>query len=736
MHQLPIILGVGAAALVLAATGIALVTSRERKQTHRKGLAEMARMYEHHEAALRAVREGALVIGADGLLLLANEEAQRLLCLPADAEQRHVGELELDGGIVRLLTSGGAVTDEIHQTGGRLLAVNKRSMAAGAGQMGSVVTLRDTTELAAMSGRAQVMGERLKLLYDAGVRIGTTLDVVRTAQELSEVAGSWFADIVVVDLLDAVVQGRDPVGEAWQSMRRTAISGGQDGAPLQSVGELITFSPTSPQMRALNLGRAVLERDLRHAWGWQEQDPRRTHGVLDYGMHSLVTVPLKARDVVLGMANFWRAGDSHPFENEDLSFAEELTARAAVSIEKARRFARERAMAVTLQRCLLPRRVPEQDALEVAWRYLPAEAGVGGDWFDVIPLPGARVALVVGDVMGHGLHAAATMGRLRTAVDNLSALDLPVDELLGQLNDLVVRIDSEEDARGGVEGSQSDGVTGATCLYAIYDAVTGLCTVARAGHPGPAVVYPDGTVTYPDVPVSPPLGLQGYPFETAELRLPEGSRLVLFTDGLVERRDRDIDTGLDLLGEVLTGGTERSPEELCQAVIDTMLAPCPADDVALLVAGTRLVPSSRVADWAVPVDPAAVAPVRAQCAVRLREWGLDDIGFATELILSELLTNAIRYGSPPIRVRMSYYHSLTCEVSDGSSTAPHLRRATTTDEGGRGLFLVAQFAQRWGTRYTRRGKVIWTEQRLHDGVAISGQTIPDVLRGQFDDPNL
>ncbi len=585
---------------------------------------------------------------------------------------------------MRLLTSGGAVTDEIHQTGGRLLAVNKRSMAAGAGQMGSVVTLRDTTELAAMSGRAQVMGERLKLLYDAGVRIGTTLDVVRTAQELSEVAGSWFADIVVVDLLDAVVQGRDPVGEAWQSMRRTAISGGQDGAPLQSVGELITFSPTSPQMRALNLGRAVLERDLRHAWGWQEQDPRRTHGVLDYGMHSLVTVPLKARDVVLGMANFWRAGDSHPFENEDLSFAEELTARAAVSIEKARRFARERAMAVTLQRCLLPRRVPEQDALEVAWRYLPAEAGVGGDWFDVIPLPGARVALVVGDVMGHGLHAAATMGRLRTAVDNLSALDLPVDELLGQLNDLVVRIDSEEDARGGVEGSQSDGVTGATCLYAIYDAVTGLCTVARAGHPGPAVVYPDGTVTYPDVPVSPPLGLQGYPFETAELRLPEGSRLVLFTDGLVERRDRDIDTGLDLLGEVLTGGTERSPEELCQAVIDTMLAPCPADDVALLVAGTRLVPSSRVADWAVPVDPAAVAPVRAQCAVRLREWGLDDIGFATELILSELLTNAIRYGSPPIRVRMSYYHSLTCEVSDGSSTAPHLRRATTTTKVGVG----------------------------------------------------
>jgi anti-sigma regulatory factor (Ser/Thr protein kinase) len=375
--------------------------------------------------------------------------------------------------------------------------------------------------------------------------------------------------------------------------------------------------------------------------------------------------------------------------------------------------------------------------VDVAWRYLPAEAGVGGDWFDVIPLPGARVALVVGDVVGHGLHAAATMGRLRTAIHNFSALDLSPDELLGHLDDLVTRIDSDESTGDGPQGRQSEAVTGATCLYAIYDPVTGVCTMARAGHPGPAVVHPDGTVTSPEVPASPPLGLGSHPFETTELRLPEGSRLVLYTDGLIVNRDRDIDTGLVLLHQALEGAG-RTPEETCQAAIDAMPSAHPSDDVALLVARTRLLEPSRVAHWEVPPDPAAVAPVRAECGAQLQAWGLNDIGFTTELILSELITNAIRYGSPPISVRLLHYRSLICEVSDGSSTSPHVRRAATTDEGGRGLFLVAQFAQRWGTRYTPGGKVIWAEHSLHDGAAAArtDALTEEALLDQFDDPNL
>ncbi|MFE4718740.1 PP2C family protein-serine/threonine phosphatase, partial [Streptomyces sp. NPDC056728] len=268
----------------------------------------------------------------------------------------------------------------------------------------------------------------------------------------------------------------------------------------------------------------------------------RARQILDYGVHSLISVPLRARGVVLGLADFWRAETLEAFGEEDRSFAEELAARAAVAIDNARRYTRERTMAVALQRSLLPRRLPELSALEVSHRYLPAQAGVGGDWFDVIPLPGARVALVVGDVVGHGVHAVATMGRLRTAVHNFSALDMAPDELLAHLDELVARIDADEAAE---EGHQ---ITGATCLYAIYDPVSGMCTIARAGHFGPALVQPDDTVAFPDTPVSPPLGLGGaLPFESAALRLPEGSRLALFTDGLLEDRDRDLDTSLDLL---------------------------------------------------------------------------------------------------------------------------------------------------------------------------------------------
>ncbi|WP_406263580.1 SpoIIE family protein phosphatase [Streptomyces sp. NBC_00191] len=708
-RQLPWLFGCAGAALALATVSSALVSRRLRRQTHGLGPTEMTRMYEHHDAVLHAVREGVLIIEGDGRLMLANDEARRLLELPPGAEGRHVADLGLDADTAELLASGRAVTDEVHLAGDRLLVVNTRPTDPYGGSSGKVATLRDTTELRALSGVAEVARERLKILYEAGVRIGTTLDVTRTAEELSEVAVPRFADFVTVELLDPVVRGDEPSG-AYTEMRRTAVSGIRGDHPFQRVGDVVRFVvPSTPMAVALASGHAVLEADLTVAHGWRAQDPAGADQALAYGVHSLVAVPLQARGVVLGMANFWRAERPERFEEEDLSFAEELAARAAVAIDNARRFTREHAMAVTLQRSLLPRVLPEQNALDVAYRYLPAQAaGVGGDWFDVIPLPGARVALVVGDVVGHGLHAAATMGRLRTAVHNFSALDLPPDEILGHIHELVSRIDQEE-------GADGEGITGATCLYAIYDPVSGTCSMARAGHFAPALVRPDGTVDFPEVPVSPPLGLGGLPIETAELQLAEGSRLVLYTDGLIEHRGRDIETGLRLLGATLAEDANRTPEETCRAVFSAMESSHRRDDIALLVARTRLLDSARVAEWDVPFDPAAVAPVRAACGRQLETWGLGDIGFTTELMLSELITNAIRYGSEPIHVRLLHERRLICEVSDGSSTSPHLRRAATTDEGGRGLFLVSQFASRWGTRYTPTGKVMWTEQSLADG---------------------
>ncbi|MFI6662567.1 SpoIIE family protein phosphatase [Streptomyces sp. NPDC050523] len=737
MPQLPIVLGVGAFLLVLAAAGTTAVSRRLLRQTHGLTPTELARLYEHHQAVLHAVREGVLITGEDRRLLLVNEEAKRLLGLPADIEGRHVRELGLPEQMERVLTSPQEVTDEVYLANDRLLAVNKRPTFPEDDQAGSVVTLRDTTELAVVSGRAEVALGQLKLLYEAGMRIGTTLDVERTAQELADVAVPRFADVVAVDLLDSVVRGSEPTTEGWRHLLRSAISGDQRLLPVYRLGEVITFSPETPQMLALEQSRGVLESDLRQAHGWQEQDPERARRALELGLRSLVTMPLRARGVPLGLAHFYRTEGSPAFEPEDVAFAEELGARAAVAIDNARRYTREHAMTVTLQRSLLPRGQPEQDALEVAWRYLPSEAGVGGDWFDVIPLPGGRVALVMGDVVGHGLHASATMGRLRIAVHNFATLDLPVDEVLGKLDDLVVRLDDEDDSGAAPDDPEEAGLTGATCLYAIYDPVAGICTMARAGHPGPVVVNPDGTVFCPEVPASPPFGLGSYPFETADVHLAEGSQLILFTDGLVKNSARDIDAGLDGLRRALggAGAGQRTPEETCRAVIEALKPDRLSDDIALLAARTRQVPSSSVAEWNVPSDTAVVPSVRAECRTILSGWGLQETAFTTELILSELVTNAIRYGAPPVKVRLLHGRSLICEVSDGSSTSPRLRRAATTDEGGRGLFLVAQFAQRWGTRYTSHGKVIWAEQILHDGASAPADDTPvDVLLEQFGDP--
>jgi PAS domain-containing protein/anti-sigma regulatory factor (Ser/Thr protein kinase) len=706
-NQLPAVIGGAAGAVAITTGGAALISRRLIRQTHGLGPTEITRMYEHHDAVLHAAKEGILIVDGEGRLLLANDEAQRLLNLPRDPVGRPSGELDLAPPLVDLLVSGREATDEVHLAESRVLAVNQRPLGKDGGPSGSVVTLRDSTELQALSGRVEAVSGRLKLLYNASVRVGTTLGVGRTAEELTEVAVPHFADYASVDLAETVLGGGEPKGTERQ-LRRTAIAGVAQGHPLLPTGALIPLSGSAPERRALTGGRAVLRTDLRDAPEWRAQGAEHADRLVDYGIHSLISAPLSARGTVLGSANFWRSGESPPFDEDDLALAEELAARAAVCVDNARRYTREHGMAETLQRSLLPSSMPQQSALDVAYRYLPAQKSVGGDWFDVIPMPGTRVALVVGDVVGQGVHAAVTMGRLRTAVRAFSTLDLLPDELLGHLDELAGLIGRE----AAVESDEA--IVGATCVYAIYDPVNGHCTMARAGHLPPALIRPDGTVEFVEVPAGPPLGVGGLQFETAEIVVPEGSNLVFYTDGLVEDRTMDIDESLDALRATLSHA-EGNPEQICRMVLSGLLPRGGGDDTALLVARTRMIPAERVSRWEVPSDPEAVGALRTAVARKLAEWDLEETSFSTELIVSELVTNAIRYATGPIALRLLLDRQLICEVSDGSSTAPHLGYATATDEGGRGLFLVAQVADRWGTRYTPEGKIIWSEQSLPSG---------------------
>ncbi|MEF2526801.1 MULTISPECIES: SpoIIE family protein phosphatase [Streptomyces] len=568
--------------------------------------------------------------------------------------------------------------------------------------------------------RTGIEGTRQQVLVpqdDAATRIGTTLDSSRTAQELADVAVPRLADFAVVDLLDPPPRGDEPssgLPAGPVAVCRMAVRSILEGSPESrvSVGETTVYPPLSPPAECLAAGRgAVYATSDPAIAAWAAEDPGASW-ISEYGTHSTMVVPMRADGITLGVAVFGRHQHREPFQSEDLWAAEELATRAAVSIHNARRYTREHTTTMTLQRSLLPQTLPDQAALDISSRYLPAggEAGVGGDWFDVIPLSGARVALVVGDVVGHGIRATATMGRLRTAVRTLADVDLPPDELLTYLDDLVLHLSADEGDRQGA-GEAALGI-GTTCLYVVYDPVTRGCTVARAGHPPPAVVSPEGSVYLLDVPAGPPLGLGGLPFETVETELPEGSLLALYTDGLLQARDHDIDEALDSMFGALARPAS-TLDTVCDRVLTAMLSHQPDDDVALLVARTRALHADQVVVWDLSSDPSVVGQARRNASEQLAAWGLEEASFVTELLVSELVTNAIRYGEPPIQLRLIHEKkTLICEVSDASSTAPHMRRARTFDEGGRGLLLVAQLARRWGTRHAAVGKTIWAEQSL------------------------
>ncbi|GAX50967.1 SpoIIE family protein phosphatase [Streptomyces olivochromogenes] len=590
----------------------------------------------------------------------------------------------------------------------RIVSVSAFRMEDPSGRiLGVAETIEDVTD----RHRAQ---RRLALLNEASARIGTSLDVAQTARELAEVAAHGLADYCSVDLLEPVTLGDEPPPGVRGPLLRVALSPPERRAPYQE-GEVVPLLPDSPQARCLTERRPILDRLLSLRPEWYAMDRRRIEIAMGLGVHSLIVVPLVARGLVLGVVSLWRVRHSEPFEDDDAAVAHEFSSRAAVCIDNARRFTQQQSAALTLQRSLLPSAVSDLPAVEVACRYLPAsgEPGIGGDWFDVIPLSGARVALVVGDVVGHGLHAAASMGRLRAAVRTLASLDLEPDEVVARLDDLVSLLAAELEANADGSGSTVEQMLGATCVYAVYDPVSRHCSLARAGHPAPMLSTPDGEVTVLDLPAGPPLGLGGLPFETYDLDLPEGSLLTLYTNGLLEARNGDIDAALDHLYACLTHVADPL-DSTCHAVVEALLPKehLPTDDVALLIARTRVLPPQDVATWQLPLEATAAARARELATAKLTEWGLTELTFTTELVASELVTNAYRYATGPVTLRLIRTHCLICEVSDASHTSPHLRRALSTDEGGRGLFLVAQLTERWGTRYAHDGKTVWTEQPL------------------------
>ncbi|MEU7022712.1 SpoIIE family protein phosphatase [Streptomyces sp. NPDC046203] len=511
-----------------------------------------------------------------------------------------------------------------------------------------------------------------------------------------------------------------PVSPGAASERAAApapLAGGACGDPAPiKVGSVHRFPFNSPCAGALRTGR-----------------PHTVPGPDGSVVQSTLVVPMVAHDTTVGLAQFSRAMGSEPFGERDRALAVELAARAAVCIDNARLYRREHERALILQRSLLPPGDPEAAGLDIACRYLPGTVGseVGGDWFDVIELPGHRTALVIGDVMGRGLRAAVAMGELRTAVRTLAQLDLEPAEVLSHLDEIARGLGAPGGAQQSARGHKSRGpelseVYLATCVYAVYDPVTRRCTFANAGHLPPALVEPGRAARLLDVPPGMPLGVGGEPFEEVTVELPEGALLALYTDGLVESRDHPLDEGLKAFRTALTG-PDRPLEDVCDHVLTTLDTGHGEDDIALLMARIQGLPGDAVGDWRLPREPRSVGRARELARAQLTAWELEPLVDTVELLVSELVTNALRYGEGEIRLRLLRDRTLVCEVWDAGLVQPRRRRAKDTDEGGRGLQLVGLLSAGWGSRRTPHGKTVWFELALPGGEGAAEPTVDQLL---------
>ncbi|GGS79281.1 SpoIIE family protein phosphatase [Streptomyces cinerochromogenes] len=632
------------------------------------------------------------------------------------------GEAErVSATLRRVLETGESITD-MHITGfvpgseeRRHWSVNLYRVHSGTGRPIGIAWLgTDITARRAAAREAAAARRNLALLNEAGARIGNSLDLETTARELLDVVVPGFCDLATVDLYQGLLAGDEtPPGLADGSaeLRRVAFASAVSGAPFSGSGKAVEvgavhhFPFNSPCADALRTARP-------------QHVPAEEGGLVQ----STLAVPMVAHDTVVGLAQFARTKGSEPFGDRDRDLAVELAARAAVCIDNARLYRREHERALILQRSLLPPGDPEASGLDIACRYLPGNAAteVGGDWFDVIELPGHRTALVVGDVMGRGLRAAVAMGELRTAVRTLALLDLEPAEVLSALDEIARGLGTpggvQQATRAARQPRDADlsEVYLATCVYAVYDSVTRRCTFANAGHLPPVLVEPGEAALMLDVPPGMPLGVGGEPFEEVEVELPEGALLALYTDGLVESRDHPLDEGLQAFIGALTDPS-RPLEDVCDHVLNTLDTHHGEDDIALLMARVQGLPADSVGDWTLPREPRSVGRAREYARGQLLSWDLEPLVDTTELLVSELVTNALRYGEGDIRLRLLLDRTLVCEVWDSGLVQPRRRRARDTDEGGRGLQLVGLLSAAWGSRRTPRGKTVWFELPLPGG---------------------
>ncbi|GGQ40948.1 hypothetical protein GCM10010187_68910 [Actinomadura coerulea] len=658
-----------------------------------------------------------LILGMDssGIILQFDRNAAAVLCPNGDALLGARLDEVIPGArrpLLEALRAGRERTAMLaveSPVGGMLDAVvTVHPMSGSAPEIAALAVVKVPVPLADRFVDPAVI--RRALLDDALPRIGSTLDLELLARGLMDVLVPHFCNSGALMLLESHIDADEgPQGPDGPQLRRMAI-GFDDRDPAWDAtfptGESLVYPEGTPHALCLESGEPVLralggEGAARLASSWR----RPPVAELLKGA-SMLLLPITSAVGVLGFFVCTRNVAHRPFDAYDVEIGMEFASRAAIFVESARQYSRERATALTLQRSLLPTGLSAPSPVEVHHRYLPGSRliEVGGDWYESIALPGARVALVVGDVAGHGVKAAVTMGRLRTAIHTLAGLELPPAEALERLDSLMRTLGEREPHF-------------ATCAYVVYDAVSGRCEVASAGHLPPLLVPPGTASEYLPVPPAPPLGVGGQgPIVSREFTVEDGTLLFLYTDGLVENRARDIDDGLARLRATFGPGAAARPlEDLCQAALDGVYDDQHRDDIAMLVARLARIPADRHASWELPAEPAAVRRARGLIRDRLARWGLEDMAYTTTLLASELITNAIRHAGGRIGLRLVREGGLVCEVFDSSDGRPRIRHHDEEDEAsesGRGLHVVGRLAQRWGVRRTKNGKVVWCEQPL------------------------